>query len=184
MKHNSSHKANSVVFWFLWATVADGISSIPSALAKSQLFISICLFLISTMGTICSNCSSYSNNYCKIPFVVKFNVYLLNNNLQIFFFSFFFCWQPVTKHSSFLKLSHSFSVILFKYIFIAVLSPTSKVNIFRSSYELDIEEEKFVADVLSPHQQKYMPPSNSLSFYCLDMCDQPPSHKTKANLCQ
>lgn len=86
MKHNSSHKANSVVFWFLWAIVADGISSIPSVLAKSQLFISICLFLILTMSAIYSNCSSYSNNYCKIPFVVKFNVCLLNNNLQIFFF--------------------------------------------------------------------------------------------------
>lgn len=88
MKHNSSHKANSVVSWFLWAVLADGISSIPSALAECQLFISICLFLISTLGTIYSNCSSQSNNYCKIPFVVKFNVYLLNNNLQItgFFF--------------------------------------------------------------------------------------------------
>lgn len=95
MKHNSSHKANSVVFWFLWAVLADGISSIPSALAKSQLFISICLFLISTMGTIYSNCSSQSNNYCKIPFVVKFNVYLLNNNLQISFFSL----QPDTETS-------------------------------------------------------------------------------------
>lgn len=58
MKHNSSHKANSVVSWFLWAVQADGISSIPSALAKTQLFISICLFLISTMGTIYSSCSS------------------------------------------------------------------------------------------------------------------------------
>lgn len=98
---------------------------------------------------------------------------------------FFSCRQPNTKHCFFLILCHSFSVILFMYIFISVMGPNSKANILIWAWYWGREVCCWCFISSSTEIYKYMSPSNSLFFHSLDMCDQPPSsQKTKPNLCQ